>query len=316
MMYPLQLAVILMSLVYQLNAFSQRIPSDFVLLKTPYTFPDNPSSCERAQWRKSSPTEATIATYQNQTWRIEEGFREEFTWKENHLLLNSAKYTDQGYYEFDCNGVKISRILDVLYAKDVHVKEMDNITLDCYAVSPKDVTWLHNKERVLHYNGSIYSGEGYKGRVSLEENCFKTGDFSLTITGVRETDAGIYRCFKDDETKEGYPHTTYHLAHVNGNRSSPGDQTDSNCNEALFLRLAIVFGISFILTLILVIVKPELNCQSTSATATDPEPNSDENGRMMLEDIASPNNDNQPRVRPSVQESEPTENKPSNTKPF
>lgn len=96
------------------EAISQGIKSDFVLLNTPYAFPGNASICARAEWSKSSPTEAIIATYQNQKVWIEKGFKEEFTCKENHLLLNSAKFTDRGRYEFVCNGDKDSLKLDVL----------------------------------------------------------------------------------------------------------------------------------------------------------------------------------------------------------
>lgn len=94
--------------------------------------------------------------------------------------------------------------------------EMDNITLSCHAANANDVTWRHNGEIVLHYKkgGTIIPGKGYEGRVSLEKNCHKTGDHSLTITGVRKRDAGLYQCLLDDETTKGYPHT--YLLHVNG----------------------------------------------------------------------------------------------------
>ncbi|KAK7157250.1 hypothetical protein R3I93_008657 [Phoxinus phoxinus] len=301
MMYTLQLAVIFM-----VEAFSQAVIYDFILLEAPYTFPGNASLCETAEWRKSFPTKATIATYQNQIFWTEE----EFTWKENHLLLNSARYTDQGRYVFVCKGDEKTLKLDVLYALNVHVAEMDNITLKCLRRNANDVTWLHNNERVLQYkkDGSINPGKGYEGRVSLEKNCFKTGDISLTITGVRKTDAGIYRCFVDDETTEGYPHT-YDLSHVNEKRSSPGNQTDSNFNEAqsliIYKCLTIVFVIITCI-LMLVIVIPKLNCQSTSPTATYHVPMS--NGVLL-----SPS---QSMVNHPVQESDTTENKPSNTTPF
>lgn len=63
-------------------------------------------------------------------------------------------------------------------------------------------------------NGSTYPGEGYEDRVSLTEGGFKDGDLSLTITGVQQTDAGLYRCFVQDESTEGYPHA--YVIHVNG----------------------------------------------------------------------------------------------------
>lgn len=101
-------------------------------------------------------------------------------------------------------------------ATNVHMAGMDKITLKCFAANANDVTWLHNYDRVLHHKkeGSVNPGTGYEGRVSLEKNCFKTGDLSLTITEVRKTDDGLYRCFVDDETTKGYPHA--HRLHVNG----------------------------------------------------------------------------------------------------
>lgn len=96
------------------EAISQGFKSDFVLVKTAYTFPGNASICATAEWSKSSPTEAIIATCQNQIFWIEKGFQKEFKWKEKHLLLNSAKFTDRGRYEIVCNGVKYSLKLDVL----------------------------------------------------------------------------------------------------------------------------------------------------------------------------------------------------------
>lgn len=233
------------------DAFSQGTKTYIVPVNTPYTFPGNGSSCERAEWRKeSSPTDATIATNQNKICLIEKGFQEEFSCKENHLLLNSAKYTDKGTYEFVCNEEEKTLILDVLCKYSLYLipikellesisistwsvtdfdlkysltdpvnvdtAEMDNITLNCYAANARDVTWLHNDTKVLHYKkgGTITPGKAYEGRVSLEKNCFKTGDLSLTITGVCMKDAGLYRCFVDDETAKGYPHT--YLLHVKG----------------------------------------------------------------------------------------------------
>lgn len=101
-------------------------------------------------------------------------------------------------------------------AENKSVVETDNITLKCYAVNAKDVTWMHDNERVLHFktDGSINPGKGYEGRASLAKDCFKTGDLSLTIAGVRIEDAGIYRCFVDDETVKGNPHACVLL--VNG----------------------------------------------------------------------------------------------------
>ncbi|XP_048008515.1 uncharacterized protein LOC125243156 isoform X2 [Megalobrama amblycephala] len=306
MMDTLKLAFLLMIFGVHLDAFSRGIKTYFAIVNTPYTFPGNGSSCDRAEWRKSSPTDTTIATYQNKICRIEKDFREEFSCKEKHLLLNSAKYADSGPYEFVCNGDKKPLILDVLYAVNVDTAEMDNITLSCHAANANDVTWLHKDEKVLHYkkDGTIIPGKGYEGRVSLEKNCLKTGDLSLTITGVCKTDAGLYQCFVNDETTKGDPQAC--LLHVKEKRSSPGNQTDSNCNEAqipiIYKTATIILG-TLLGFLILVAVIYLLYCltsklpkyQSTSATTTYERQSVDSN---------------------PVQESNTTENKSSNTRPF
>lgn len=101
-------------------------------------------------------------------------------------------------------------------ALNVSAVEMDNITLNCYAHNAKDVTWLHTNGSVLIYKlgGSMNPSKDYKRRASLENNCFKTGDLSLTIARVRKEDTGIYRCFVGDGTTKGNPHA--YVLHVNG----------------------------------------------------------------------------------------------------
>ncbi len=103
-------------------------------------------------------------------------------------------------------------------ALNASVVEMDNIRLNCYAENAKDVTWLHNNKSILLYKlgGSMNLSKDYEGRASLENNCFKTGDLSLTIARVRKEDTGIYRCFVGDSTTKGNPHA--YVLHVNGIR--------------------------------------------------------------------------------------------------
>ncbi|KAL0173287.1 hypothetical protein M9458_033598, partial [Cirrhinus mrigala] len=80
------------------------IPSGFTLINQLYTFPGNASGCHHAEWRKKHPTDATITTYKNHKCTTEKGFEEEFRCENNHLLLKSANYNDQGSYEFICDG--------------------------------------------------------------------------------------------------------------------------------------------------------------------------------------------------------------------
>ncbi|XP_059363267.1 uncharacterized protein LOC132102687 isoform X2 [Carassius carassius] len=299
------------------KAVCENIPSGFTLINRPYTFPGNASGCHHAEWRKRPPVDATIATYTDNKCMTEEGFEEEFTCKEQHLLLKAAKYTDQGHYEFICNRATTPTQLDVLYALKLSVEETDNITFTCYSHNAEDVTWLRNKERVLHYtmDGSVNPGKGYEGRASLEKTCFKTGDFSLTISNVGQADAGIYRCFVDDETIKGYPHA-YELQ-VNEKRSSPGDQTHPNCNQAtlvIYKTFAVVLGLILVVSAIYWIIIKLHNRRSTSAPAPqNSEENTTENDRMLMSDIRStpPTEERQP-----VQESDYTENKPSGTQPI
>lgn len=303
------------------KAFCKNIPSGFTLINRPYTFPVNASGCHHAEWRKRPPTDATIATYKNHKCMTEKGFEEEFTCIDHHLLLKAAKYTDQGPYEFICKGAQTSIQLDVLYALNVSVEETDNITFSCYSLSPKDVTWLHNDERVVHYkkDGSVNHGKGYEGRASLEKNCFKSGDFSLTILNVSKADAGIYRCFEDDETAKGNPHA--YVLHVNEKRSSPGDQTHTNCNEAALviyktctIVLGLVLGLILVVCAIYWITIKLHNRQPTPAPASQKsEDSTPEDDRMLMsdKDTTPPTNERQP-----VQESDYTENKSSGTQPF
>uniref|UniRef100_A0A8C1PMH9 Ig-like domain-containing protein n=1 Tax=Cyprinus carpio TaxID=7962 RepID=A0A8C1PMH9_CYPCA len=102
---------------------------------------------------------------------------------------------------------------------NVTVAELGNVTLPCYADTQSggsDVTWLHYEQKALHYTavGATIPGLGYEERVSLTEDGYRDGDVSLTITGVNQTDAGLYRCFVRDETDRGYPHA--YMLHVIG----------------------------------------------------------------------------------------------------
>lgn len=313
----LNLVLVFMVAFYK-GAFCQSIRSGFVLINQAYTFPGNASGCHHAEWRKRSPTDTTIATYKTHVCTTGNIFEEDFTCKDNQLLLKSANYTDQGPYEFICDGDKTPVNLDVLYALNENAEKTNNITLSCYAHNAKDVTWLHNNERVLHYkmDGSVNPGKGYEKRASLENNCFKTGDLSLTITRVRKEDAGIYRCFLDDETVKGNPHT--YVLHVNEKRSGPGDQTHCSCNEATWFALTIVFGLILAISVIYSITIKLCKHQFTFTTATQSEDDTTGTDHMLMSAISptTPVNESQSVVPYSVEESKSTGNKSSNTRPI
>lgn len=112
-------------------------------------------------------------------------------------------------------------------------------------------------------------------------------------------------------------------------RSSPGDQTDSNCDEAqipiIYKTTTIIFG-TFLGILILVVVIYMLYCltskplkdQSTSVTTTyvlKSDDGTTENSRVLLCNT-SPKNKSQLMDNHPIQVSDTTENKPSTTRPF
>ncbi|XP_052435511.1 uncharacterized protein LOC127975449 isoform X2 [Carassius gibelio] len=294
------------------GAFCQGIPSGFVLLNQPYTFPVNASGCHHAEWRKMPGT--TIATYKNHVCVTAKGLEEDFTCEHSHLLLISSQYTNQGLYEFICNGVKTSLILDVLYALYKSVEETDNITLNCYALSAQDVTWLHDNERVLYYkmDGSVNPGKGFERRAMLANNCFKTGNFSLTITRVRKADAGLYRCFVDSETVKGNPHA--YVLDVNEKNSDPGDQTHSSCNEAILIVLTAVLGLISGIS-VTCLIKIKLRDRQSMSTSERDTTETDHMLRSAMS-TASPVSESQSVVTHPVQESESMGEKPSNTRPI
>ncbi|XP_073727942.1 uncharacterized protein [Misgurnus anguillicaudatus] len=187
----------------------------------------NASSCENGEWRKVIPTQATIAKCKNYKCEIEKAYQKKYESGDmsNNLVFKSTKYNDQGTYQFICNGETHSYILDVLVPHNKTARLSSNITLMCLVRNAKDVTWIHNGKKILYHtdNGTTIIGEGYKGRVLLNDGCFEDGDCSLTLLDVREMDAGLYLCFADDESKKGEPHA--YMLFVNADHSSP----ERNC---------------------------------------------------------------------------------------
>ncbi|KAI7795384.1 hypothetical protein IRJ41_018513 [Triplophysa rosa] len=194
-----------------------------VLLDQFVVLPCEMRSCAAVQWSKVNPIQTTVAECHNKSCSVKEGFLERFrftnqTNKGNYsLLLNPTKYNDRGAYKCTCGRINKDVILEVIVPIPVSADESSNITLPFYAdtqTNVNDVTWLHSSSNVLRYmkNGSTYPGEGYENRISLTEGGFKYGDLSLTITAVQQTDAGLYRCFVQDESTKGDPHA--YMIHV------------------------------------------------------------------------------------------------------
>ncbi|XP_052413770.1 uncharacterized protein LOC127958814 isoform X7 [Carassius gibelio] len=232
-------------------------------------------SGEKVVWRKTVPIEATVAECLKQKCIVKDPFQERFAVKseKNHsLFLNPAKYNDLGQYECSCDGfIKLIK-LDVVVPMNMTVEELGNVTLPCYADTQsgvRDVTWLHNEQNALHYTtdrGSI-PGLGYEERVSLTEDGFRDGDVSLTITGVHQTDAGLYRCFVQDETDRGYPHA--YMLHVIKKLTGAGeDQNEGTCEEKLTCIGLIFSFLLFICFLLLLLFRCK---KAASLTLESPE---------------------------------------------
>ncbi|XP_073667830.1 uncharacterized protein [Paramisgurnus dabryanus] len=189
----------------------------------------NASSCENGEWIKVIPTQATIAKCKKHTCEIEKAYQKKYELEDtsNNLVIKSTKYNDKGTYDFNCNGEKYVYILDVLVPHNMTAQPLSNFTLMCYVTNAKDVKWMH-KETVVFYhakNGTTSIDEGFKDRGSLNKGCFEDGNCSLTVFYVREVDAGLYRCFSDDESEKGDPHA--YMLFVKEEHSSP----EGNCTE-------------------------------------------------------------------------------------
>lgn len=180
--------------------------------------PCDVSNCMEFHWIKNHPITAPVAKCLKEKCIIEEGFQGRFKLAEDinngnySLLLNSVKFNDRGTYQCKCDGITNDVTLQVDVYINVTAEESANITLQCYAdtqTDVNDVMWIHNdQQKVLRYlkDGHTNLGEDYKGRVSLTNYGFKYGDLSLTLTEVQKSDAGLYRCFVDNEKTKGYPH--------------------------------------------------------------------------------------------------------------
>ncbi|KAL1273555.1 hypothetical protein QQF64_026369 [Cirrhinus molitorella] len=264
-----------MKVYWILTLFLTGAYSGFVALNHPTSLP---GSCgDKVVWRKIFPIKATIAECQIKKCIIKESFQERFTVipeKNCSLFIKSAKRNDRGEYVCSCNGFERNVNLEVVVTINMTAVEMGNITLPCSGDTQRDVrdvTWLYNEQKVLHYtaNGATKPGDGYEGRVSLTDDGFKDGDVSLTISGVRQTDAGIYRCFLNDETIEGDPHA-YILHVIEKLNSTGGNQTEGNNNEKpTYIGLILLFSLIICFLLILLCRK---KMASPTVDTTDSEP--------------------------------------------
>ncbi|KTF75761.1 hypothetical protein cypCar_00042538 [Cyprinus carpio] len=198
----------------------------------------------------------------------------------NSLFLKSAKYNDLGQYVCSCDGIDKHVNLEVVVPINVTVVELRNVTLPCYADTQSgvsDVTWLHNEKKALYYTtkGAPIPGLGYEERVSLTEDGDRDGDVSLTITGVQQTDAGLYRCFVRDETAKGYPHA-YMLHVIEKLTKAGGNQTeDINNEKRSHIGLILPFSL-FICSLLILLCCKMMASPREETTASEPVQESDQ----------------------------------------
>lgn len=79
--------------------------------------------------------------------------------------------------------------------------------MPCYAETNKRtaqsnayVRWKKDDRLVVELaHGQMEFGAGFEGRVSVSKEDYNKGDLSLTIHDVRASDAGLYRCFAQNE---------------------------------------------------------------------------------------------------------------------
>lgn len=101
----------------------------------------------------------------------------------------------------------------------INVQEGENVTLPCYGDTrqdAKDVTWKKDGPIVVQQFAQNSLMNFKESRFILSEKCFQDGDLSLEIISVNRSDAGLYRCFLNDESREGEPSAVFLHVHVHG----------------------------------------------------------------------------------------------------
>ncbi|XP_062406849.1 uncharacterized protein si:dkey-22i16.9 [Sardina pilchardus] len=122
------------------------------------------------------------------------------------LTISSLKFNDQGIYSGYCDGRYYCAVtLDVLVPVDVNVSTGNNVSLPCHVAIKKTIEnttvsflwekyWKKKWDKVLRLEKGNFTYGPMKGRVSVPEDGYKSGDLPLRITDVRPSDQGVYRC--------------------------------------------------------------------------------------------------------------------------
>lgn len=121
------------------------------------------------------------------------------------VVLAGVWINDRGLYESTCGDTRVN--LEVVAAGDKSVREGEQVRLNCHLNTDASVTlvkWEKDGALVINITASSLNGNrtGFeRGRVSVSPDCFRTGNFSLSIERVRKEDAGVYRCFIAEKTR-------------------------------------------------------------------------------------------------------------------
>lgn len=161
-----------------------------------------------------SPIKTTIARCKNWTCEIDETFKKRFSIlgdnssKNYTMHISSTIYIDAGTYSCISDGVEVSSVkLHMYNPETVTAFEGENITLRCFGDTremAKNVLWMKGVKKVLEYTFGK-SHEAPAGRFFMSNKSYQEGNLSLFIISTELSDAGLYRCFIHDESRDGDP---------------------------------------------------------------------------------------------------------------
>ncbi|XP_072526256.1 uncharacterized protein [Salminus brasiliensis] len=131
------------------------------------------------------------------------------------LTIHSVVYNDRGWYYCSCDGKdQCDRRIEVIVPASLNISVGGTGKLSCYAETDKRtpdsstyVLWEKDGQQVVKLEqGKMSYGSGFEQRVLVSDEDYRKGDLSLTISDVRFSDSGLYRCSLKDE-EYGYPNS-------------------------------------------------------------------------------------------------------------
>uniref|UniRef100_A0A6Q2YQQ4 Immunoglobulin domain-containing protein n=1 Tax=Esox lucius TaxID=8010 RepID=A0A6Q2YQQ4_ESOLU len=117
------------------------------------------------------------------------------------LIIPSAVYNDNGYYECVCDNNVLQDVkLEVLVPVKISAKVGDTVTLNYYGLTdkqiPYNVSYTKGNMTVMSVKeDNLTTGPGFENRLHVSKDAYKQGDLSLTIDNIQLSDQGIYECF-------------------------------------------------------------------------------------------------------------------------